>query len=178
MTTVYGATVDDETRCIHYRTATDIIAIRFACCDRYYPCHLCHAEAETHEARQWALAERETKAVHAMARILLHGSDPLPLGERAVSVLLLLVEQAGRLVRKDHLIDSAWNGMAVEESNLTVQIAALRRVLAAVPGGRDWIETLPRRGYVGSNESIKPNRKALASIPNVALVPVDLMTLE
>ncbi len=83
----------------------------------------------------------------ARARILLQGSDLVPLGERAVAVLLLLVEQAGRLVRKEHLIDSAWNGMAVEESNLTVQIAALRRVLDAVPGGRSWIETLPRRGY-------------------------------
>jgi DNA-binding winged helix-turn-helix (wHTH) protein/TolB-like protein/tetratricopeptide (TPR) repeat protein len=83
----------------------------------------------------------------AKARLLLRGSDPVPLGERAVAVLLLLVEQAGRLVRKEHLIDIAWNGMAVEESNLTVQIAALRRVLDAVPGGRNWIETLPRRGY-------------------------------
>ena len=42
---------------------------------------------------------------------------------------------------------SAWNGRAVEESNLTVQIAALRRVLSEVPGGDRWIETLPRRGY-------------------------------
>ncbi|MGH3706059.1 MAG: CHY zinc finger protein [Agromyces sp.] len=45
---VYGRTVDDETRCVHYATAVDIIAIRFACCDRYYPCHACHAEAESH----------------------------------------------------------------------------------------------------------------------------------
>lgn len=83
----------------------------------------------------------------AKARILLQDGEPVPLGERAVSVLLLLVERVGRLVRKDDLIDIAWNGMAVEESNLTVQIAALRRVFAAIPGGRDWIETLPRRGY-------------------------------
>jgi uncharacterized CHY-type Zn-finger protein len=63
MTRVYGATVDDETRCIHYRTPADIVAIKFACCGRYYPCHLCHAEAETHEARQWPVAERETRAI-------------------------------------------------------------------------------------------------------------------
>jgi hypothetical protein len=37
--------------------------------------------------------------------------------------------------------------LAVEESNLPVQIAALRKVLSAEPGGDHWIETLPRRGY-------------------------------
>jgi DNA-binding winged helix-turn-helix (wHTH) protein len=35
----------------------------------------------------------------------------------------------------------------VEESNLTVQIASLRKVLGEVPGGDRWIETMPRRGY-------------------------------
>jgi len=44
-------------------------------------------------------------------------------------------------------MEAAWPGLAVEESNLTVQIAALRRVLREEPGGERWIETLPRRGY-------------------------------
>jgi uncharacterized CHY-type Zn-finger protein len=60
---VYGATVDDETRCVHYRTSVDIVAIKFRCCCRYYPCHLCHAQGEAHEAEQWAVSERETRAV-------------------------------------------------------------------------------------------------------------------
>jgi len=47
----------------------------------------------------------------------------------------------------NQLIDAAWSGLVVEESNLTVQIAALRRVLGVEPGGDKWIETLPRRGY-------------------------------
>jgi uncharacterized CHY-type Zn-finger protein len=38
---VYGPTVDEHTRCVHYATELDIIAIRFACCDRYYPLPLC-----------------------------------------------------------------------------------------------------------------------------------------
>jgi uncharacterized CHY-type Zn-finger protein len=50
---VHGATVDDQTRCIHYRTELDVVAIKFACCGRYYPCHACHAEAESHAARRW-----------------------------------------------------------------------------------------------------------------------------
>src|SRR6516162_11344782 len=50
-------------------------------------------------------------------------------------------------VSKDALMEAAWAGLTVEESNLAVQIAALRRGLGEEPGGEDWIETLPRRGY-------------------------------
>lgn len=60
---VLGPTVDDETRCIHYRTELDVIAIRFACCEEYYPCHLCHAETAGHPAEQWPLAQRDRRAV-------------------------------------------------------------------------------------------------------------------
>ena len=83
----------------------------------------------------------------ADAEILFRGSVPLPLGKRAVALLRVLVERAGTPVSKDTLIGVAWSGLAVEESNLTVQIAALRRVLREEPGGEHWIETLPRRGY-------------------------------
>ncbi|MGR0319802.1 CHY zinc finger protein [Agromyces sp. ZXT2-3] len=60
---VLGAVVDDETRCVHYRTEVDIVAIRFACCGEYYPCHLCHEEAAGHPARQWPVAERGEHAI-------------------------------------------------------------------------------------------------------------------
>jgi uncharacterized CHY-type Zn-finger protein len=60
---VYGETIDDQTRCVHYGTAEDVIAIKFRCCGRYYPCHLCHEHAETHEAVRWAVAERRQNAV-------------------------------------------------------------------------------------------------------------------
>src|SRR5262249_15821432 len=83
----------------------------------------------------------------ANAEILFRGSVPLPVGKRAVALLRVLVERAGAPVSKDTLIEAAWSVLAVEESNLTVQIAALRRVLRAEPGGERWIETLPRRGY-------------------------------
>ena len=81
------------------------------------------------------------------AEILFRGAEPIMLGQRAVALLRLLLEQAGAPVSKQSLIDAAWPTLAVEDSNLTVQIAALRRVFEDVPGGADWIETLPRRGY-------------------------------
>ncbi|MGH7882818.1 MAG: CHY zinc finger protein [Candidatus Dormibacteraceae bacterium] len=60
---VFGKTIDNQTRCVHYGTAKDIIAIKFKCCLRYYPCHLCHEQLETHVAEQWAMNERQQKAV-------------------------------------------------------------------------------------------------------------------
>jgi DNA-binding winged helix-turn-helix (wHTH) protein len=79
--------------------------------------------------------------------LLFRGTEPTALGRRAVALLRALVERPGALVSKDALIEAAWPGQAVEESNLTVQIAALRRLLGEEPGGERWIETLPRRGY-------------------------------
>lgn len=50
---VHGATVDAQTRCVHYSSASDVVAIRFACCNRWYPCHACHAEGESHAPQRW-----------------------------------------------------------------------------------------------------------------------------
>jgi DNA-binding winged helix-turn-helix (wHTH) protein len=72
-----------------------------------------------------------------------------------VALLRILVDRAGVPVSKDALIAAAWPGLAVEDSNLTVQIAALRRVLREEPGGERWIETLPRRGYRFVGPTIK-----------------------
>ena len=81
------------------------------------------------------------------AEILFRGEEALPLGRRAVALLRVLIERSGKPVTKDALIAAAWPGLAVEDSNLTVQMAAIRRVLAEPRGGESWIETLPRRGY-------------------------------
>jgi TolB-like protein/Tfp pilus assembly protein PilF len=83
----------------------------------------------------------------ADAEMLFRGSEPVALGRRAVTLLRLLVERAGTPVSKDALMEAAWPGLAVEESNLTVQIAALRRTFAEIDWSATWIETLPRRGY-------------------------------
>jgi DNA-binding winged helix-turn-helix (wHTH) protein len=80
------------------------------------------------------------------AGVLTKAGVSIGLGARAVAVLASLVEQANEYVRKDRLMDAAWPGVVVEESNLAVQIWALRRVLSQAPGGEGWIETLARRG--------------------------------
>ena len=60
---VLGIKVDDETRCSHYQTERDIIAIKFKCCDTYYPCHLCHEEVADHPVILWGATERSEKAI-------------------------------------------------------------------------------------------------------------------
>jgi DNA-binding winged helix-turn-helix (wHTH) protein len=80
-------------------------------------------------------------------KLLLRGGVPVALGPRAIAVLQTLVARPGAPVSKEELLRSAWPGLTIEDSNLTVQIAALRRALGDVENGPHWIETLPRRGY-------------------------------
>lgn len=79
--------------------------------------------------------------------MLFHGAEPAALGKHAVALLRVLLERPGEPVSKDALIEAGWPGRAIEDSNLTVQIAALRRIFEEGAGGASWIETLPRRGY-------------------------------
>jgi len=81
------------------------------------------------------------------ARVLTHDGVATPLGARGVAVLAALVSHAGEYIERSVIVDAAWPGAVVEEANLTVQISAIRRVLARAPQGKHWIETLTRRGY-------------------------------
>jgi DNA-binding winged helix-turn-helix (wHTH) protein len=56
-------------------------------------------------------------------------AEPVALGSRALDLLRLLVERQGELLAKDLIMGTVWPGTAVEESNLSVQISALRRIL-------------------------------------------------
>ena len=79
--------------------------------------------------------------------VLSRSGVPEPLGARGVAVLCALIRTPQQTVSKRAILESAWPGLVVEESNLSVQISDVRRVLAAVPGGERWVETVPRRGY-------------------------------
>jgi TolB-like protein len=90
---------------------------------------------------------------------------PVPLGGRALAVLTALAA-AGGVVSKDALLAAAWPGVTVEEGNLTVQIAALRRIL-----GDETILTVPRVGY-------RLRRAPLpeaAGLPRIAVLPFETM---
>jgi TolB-like protein/DNA-binding winged helix-turn-helix (wHTH) protein len=72
---------------------------------------------------------------------------PAKIGSRALDILRILVERAGELVTKDEIVAAIWPGMVVEDSNLTVQISTLRRILDKEPAEASCIQTVSRRGY-------------------------------
>jgi uncharacterized CHY-type Zn-finger protein len=60
---VFGVDLDEQTRCAHYHSAQDVIAIKMRCCRRYFACKDCHAAAETHAIEVWPRAEWDQPAV-------------------------------------------------------------------------------------------------------------------
>lgn len=66
---------------------------------------------------------------------------------KGLLLLHALVQAPAQVLSKSVLMEAAWSGAIVEESNLSVQIAALRRLLGPQPDGSDWIVTVPRAGY-------------------------------
>ncbi|PDT10080.1 winged helix-turn-helix domain-containing protein [Rhizobium sp. M1] len=92
-------------------------------------------------------------------------------GPRPAALLGLLLEAEGRVVTKADLMDRVWPGLAVEEGNLTVQIAALRKLLGARPNGTDWIVTVPRVGYRLPRQEDAGAATVAPQPPSVAVLP-------
>ncbi len=60
---VFGKSVDNQTRCVHWHSDLDIIAIKFKCCDKYYPCFSCHEEEADHKHQVWPKSDFDEKAI-------------------------------------------------------------------------------------------------------------------
>jgi TolB-like protein/Tfp pilus assembly protein PilF len=107
------------------------------------------------------------------AATLLRDGKAIAVGQRALALLVALAETDGP-VTKAALIEAAWPGTIVEEGNLTVQIAALRKALGVRPDGSEWIVTVPRIGYrlihgEAGLGGIRASRPAIAVLPFVAI---------
>jgi len=75
-------------------------------------------------------------------RQLRRDGTPLPLTPKAFDTLLVLVDNAGRAVGKDELMEKVWPGISVAEATLAQNIFALRKALS----GAQHIETVPKFG--------------------------------
>jgi DNA-binding winged helix-turn-helix (wHTH) protein/pimeloyl-ACP methyl ester carboxylesterase len=80
-------------------------------------------------------------------RRLSRGGEVIPLRLKVFDTLLVLVENAGRLVTKQELLDRVWPGTTVEENNLNHNVSVLRKALGEKATGQQYIETVPRVGY-------------------------------
>lgn len=104
--------------------------------------------------------------LRAGERRLLIDGKPQPLGARAFDVLMTLVAQRDRVVSKDELLDAVWPNLVVEQNNVAVQIASLRKVLGAAA-----ITTIAGRGYKfsgGMVRTVPAPGHAAAPSPGVA----------
>lgn len=81
------------------------------------------------------------------ARVLKRDGMPLPLGSRALDILVVLVAKAGQVVPHRELISKAWRGLVVDQGNLRVQINGLRKVLGEGAAGVRYIANIPGQGY-------------------------------
>lgn len=105
---------------------------------------------------------------------LLRGGVEVGLQLKAFEILCLLVENAGRLIKKEDLLARIWPDTVVEENNLNKNVSLLRKALGESATGQAYIETVPRVGYrfvaavseIGSRQ-VKPAEAsgALASTP-------------
>lgn len=105
---------------------------------------------------------------------LTRDGEVVALGTRALALLAALAEAPGEVVPKAALMERGWPGLIVEEGNLTVQVAALRKALGTRPDGGDWIATVPRVGYrlVAGGPARAPEAEA-ARIPALAVLPFE-----
>lgn len=81
------------------------------------------------------------------ARLLLSDGKTVLLTPKVLDLLLVLVDKRGQLLTKDDLMKAVWPDTFVEEGNLTSNISILRKELGEPPGGGEYIETIPKRGY-------------------------------
>jgi DNA-binding winged helix-turn-helix (wHTH) protein/tetratricopeptide (TPR) repeat protein len=101
--------------------------------------HTMNTQAVTYEFGPFRLS--------VVDRQLFQDDTPIPLTPKVFDTLVVLVEEAGRLVQKDEFLSRIWPDTVVEEVGLAHNISQLRRVLG---DGRDepqFIQTVPKRGY-------------------------------
>jgi DNA-binding winged helix-turn-helix (wHTH) protein len=79
--------------------------------------------------------------------LLLEGDKPVPLGSRALEILIALLERHGELVSKQDLMARVWPNVFVEPTNVTVHMSALRRALRDGQDRNRFIVNIPGRGY-------------------------------
>ena len=80
-------------------------------------------------------------------RLLSMDGEAVNISSKAFDLLAALVENHGRTLSKNDLLDRVWENQFVEENNLTVHVAALRRVLGEIKGKHRFIVTVPGKGY-------------------------------
>jgi Tol biopolymer transport system component/DNA-binding winged helix-turn-helix (wHTH) protein len=97
-----------------------------------------------HQSRFYEFGEFR---LDAHKRLLLKNGELVHLTHKVFEVLLVLIQNSGRVLEKDELMNQVWEGTIVEEANLKNSISTLRKALGDERGASHYIQTLPKRGY-------------------------------
>src|SRR5205809_271727 len=97
-------------------------------------------------------------------RQLLHDGQPLALPPKAFDTLVVLVQNSGRVLKKDDLLRQVWPDSFVEESNLNHYISVLRKTLSNGNNGDAYVETVRGYGFRFNAEVSVTNVEASASL--------------
>ncbi len=114
--------------------------------------------------------------LHPGRHLLLEADEPVPIGTRALEILIALLAQPGELVTKAQLVARAWPNTVVEESNLRAQVAVLRRALRDGRAGTRYITAVPGRGYrfVAATTRLEAKRESAVGAGRRGNLPIRL----
>ncbi|MDQ3204517.1 MAG: helix-turn-helix transcriptional regulator, partial [Pseudomonadota bacterium] len=114
--------------------------------------------------------------IYPAQRLVMEADQPLRLSRRAMDILLILLAHAGNVVSKQELIAGVWPDSVVEDINLRVHMAALRKALGDGQAGQRYIITVAQRGYSFvapySVEHIEQQPEGAAARSNAHNLPV------
>lgn len=111
--------------------------------------------------------------------MLLEGKQ-VPLTPKAIDILIMLVQNSGRVVEKKEIMDQVWPDTFVEEATLAQNIFTIRKALGENITGTQYVETIPKRGYrfaasvrISYRESSRPETQNKPNSPSIAILPFD-----
>ncbi len=107
--------------------------------------------------------------------MLLRDGKVLAIGQRGFALLRALAEAEGTVSRAQ-LMEAVWPGTVVEDGNLNVQIAGLRKALGQRPDGQEWIITMARVGYRLVRDSAASDGASGLSLPLLAVLPFQYLS--
>src|SRR5271169_1815086 len=119
-------------------------------------------------------------------RVLRRDAEVLPLGGRALDILIYLADRPGEVIAKQELIDYVWSDVTVEEGSLRVHVAAIRKALGDGQFGNRYITNIKGRGYsfvgtvvplAGSTESKSDRSRRQGRLPVRPLVMIGRETV-
>src|ERR1700691_2303914 len=101
-------------------------------------------------------------------RLLKKADDPIPLGGRALDILIALVERAGEVVTYRELISTVWPDVTVEKSHLRFQMGALRKALGDGRDGARYVSNVAGRGYCFVAPITRSTAARMVSVTGIA----------